>query len=148
MSNEPGNNKDKRTVVIPSDAIRGLQVQSDILHLAQTHQYSERELFAIRLSVEEAVVNAIKHGNGSDPSKSVRIDYEVNHELVWVRIEDEGPGFDPAQVPDPTSPEFIECPSGRGLLLMRYYMSEVQHSARGNCVEMVKRRGEARPDDT
>ena len=147
MSNEPGNNKFRHSVVIPSDSLQGLQVQSDILELAQACKFSEPELFAIRLSVEEAVVNAIKHGNNSDPSKTLRIEYEVNHDLVRVRIEDEGAGFDPAQVPDPTSPEFIERPSGRGLLLMRYYMSDVQYNGRGNCVEMIKRRGETRPED-
>ena len=142
MSINSNNNKFRQSIVISSDALQGLRVQADILELAQACEFSEPDLFAIRLAVEEAIVNAIKHGNGSDPAKSVRIDYEVNREQIRVRIEDEGAGFDPEQVPDPTQPEFLERPSGRGLLLMRHYMSEVRFNDRGNSVEMVKRKGD------
>lgn len=131
-----------RTVFIHSDTAEGQQIQSDILSLAQVCEFSEPELFAIRLALEEALVNAIKHGNGSDPTKQVTIEYKIDPEQVRIRIEDEGPGFDPANVPDPTDPEFLERPSGRGLMLMRHYMSHVEFSQRGNCVEMFKRKGE------
>jgi serine/threonine-protein kinase RsbW len=130
-------------VVIDSDTSQGQQVQSDIIALVQACDYAECEVFAIRLAVEEALVNAIKHGNRSDPCKKVRIDYEVGAEEVRIRIEDEGPGFDPGSVPDPTQPEYLERPCGRGLMLMRHYMSRVHFSGRGNCVEMLKRRGES-----
>ncbi len=142
MSKELGNNKYSRSVVIDSDTAQGQRIQSDIVTLAQTCEFSEPELFAIRLAVEEALVNAIKHGNGSDPSKKVRIEYEIDPEQVRIRIEDEGPGFDPDDVPDPTDPEFLERPCGRGLMLMRHYMSHVEFSQKGNCVEMFKRKGE------
>lgn len=143
MSNELDNNKYSRKVVIDSDTAQGQRIQSDIVALAQSCEFSEPELFAIRLAVEEALVNAIKHGNGSDPSKKVRIEYEIDSDKVRIRIEDEGPGFDPEDVPDPTDPEFLERPCGRGLMLMRHYMSHVVFSERGNCVEMLKRKGEA-----
>lgn len=142
MSKELGNNRYSRSVIIDSDTAQGQRIQSDIVALAQTCEFSEPELFAIRLAVEEALVNAIKHGNGSDPSKKVRIEYEIDPEQVRIRIEDEGPGFDPEDVPDPTDPEFLERPCGRGLMLMRHYMSHVEFSQGGNCVEMLKRRGE------
>ena len=142
MSTHSNNNKYRHSVVISNDPVQGLRIQSDILELAQACEFSEPDLFGIRLAVEEAIVNAIKHGNRSDPTKTVRIDYEVNREQVRVRIEDEGDGFDPAQVPDPTEPEFLERPCGRGLLLMRHYMSEVHFNDRGNSVEMVKRKGD------
>ena len=145
MSTESNNNRFRNTVVIDSDPLEGLRVQSDILQLAQACEFSEPDLFGIRLAVEEAVVNAIKHGNRSDRTKTVRIDYEINPVVVRIRIEDQGDGFDPAQVPDPTQPEFLERPCGRGLLLMRHYMSEVHFNDRGNSVEMVKRKGD-RPD--
>ena len=144
MSMESNNNKLRRSTVICSDPLQGMRIQSDILELAQACEFTEPDLFAIRLAVEEALVNAIKHGNGSDPTKNVHIDYEVNHDQVRVRIEDEGEGFDPDQVPDPTQPEFLERPCGRGLLLMRHYMSEVRFNDRGNSVEMVKRKGDHR----
>jgi serine/threonine-protein kinase RsbW len=142
MSKELGNNRYVRRAVIDSDTAQGQQIQSDIVALAQTCEFSEPELFAIRLAVEEALVNAIKHGNGSDPSKKVRIDYEIDSEYVRIRIEDEGPGFDPTSVPDPTDPEYLERPCGRGLMLMRHYMSSVHFCGRGNAVEMMKRKGE------
>jgi serine/threonine-protein kinase RsbW len=147
MSHESDNNRYARTVVIDSDTAQGQQVQSDIVALAQSCEFSEPELFAIRLAVEEALVNAIKHGNGSDPSKKVRIDYQINSLEVRIRIEDEGPGFDPDGVPDPTDPEFLERPCGRGLMLIRHYMSHVVFSDKGNCVEMLKRRGEPNNGD-
>lgn len=142
MSNESSNNRVVRTVVIDSDTAQGQMIQSDIVSIAQSCEYTEPELFAIRLAVEEALVNAIKHGNGSDPSKKVHIEYDIGPDQVRIRIEDEGPGFDPATVPDPTDPEFLERPCGRGLMLMRHYMSFVAFSARGNAVEMCKRKGE------
>jgi serine/threonine-protein kinase RsbW len=142
MSNESSNNRYTCAIVIDSDTAQGQRIQSDIVAAAQSCEYSEPELFAIRLAVEEALVNAIKHGNGSDPSKKVHIEYEISFDEVRIRIEDEGPGFDPATVPDPTDPEFLERPCGRGLMLMRHYMSFVQFSQRGNAVEMLKRKGD------
>jgi serine/threonine-protein kinase RsbW len=134
-------------VVIDSDTAQGQRIQSEIIALAQSCEFSEHEIFAIRLAIEEALVNAIKHGNGSDPTKKVRIEYEITPDEVRIRIEDEGPGFDPGSVPDPTCPEFLERPCGRGLMLMRYYMSEVGYNKRGNRVEMLKRKGDSNGDD-
>src|SRR3990172_9794697 len=119
------NNCVRKSEMILSDTAHGQRIQSDIVAFTQACEFTEPELFAIRLAVEEALVNAIKHGNGSDPSKQVRIDYVITPDEVHVRIEDQGPGFDPADVPDPTCPEFLERPCGRGLMLMRYYMSQV-----------------------
>jgi serine/threonine-protein kinase RsbW len=144
MAHESENNRYVASIVIDSDTAQGQRIQSDIVTFAQRCQFSEPELFAIRLAVEEALVNAIKHGNGSDPSKKVRIDYCVDTEQVHIRIEDEGPGFNPSDVPDPTDPEYLERPCGRGLMLMRHYMSCVEFSGRGNCVIMLKRRGEVK----
>ena len=144
MSQVFENNRYVATVVIDSDTAQGQRIQTDIVAFAQKCEFSEPELFAIRLAVEEALVNAIKHGNGSDPSKKVRIEYSIDSEQVRIRIEDEGPGFDPNTVPDPTDPEFLERPCGRGLMLMKHYMSFVEFSGRGNCVLMLKRRGEVK----
>jgi len=131
-------------VVIPSDTAQGHRVQEEILARIGQYNYDDADQFAIRLAVEEALINAIKHGNGSDPTKKIHIEYRVTPEEFFIKIEDEGPGFDPNAVPDPTDPEFLERPSGRGLMLMRYYMSEVSFNERGNCVIMVKRRSDSR----
>ena len=90
------------------------------------------------MALEEALVNAIKHGNQLDRAKSVRVNYHVSPDRFDVQITDEGPGFDPVDVPDPTAPENIERPCGRGLLLMRHYMTEVAYHDRGRTVRMAK----------
>lgn len=108
--------------------------------------FGPRELFGMRLALEEGVVNAIKHGNGLDPDKSVQIECFVDEERVIVVIEDEGPGFDPADVPDPTEDDNLEKPSGRGLMLMRTFMTRVEYHGRGNRVTLEKVRGQENDD--
>jgi serine/threonine-protein kinase RsbW len=103
--------------------------------------FGEKDAFGMRLAVEEAIVNGIKHGNGGDPSKQVRIQYRVGPEQVVLMIEDEGPGFNPEELPDPRSEECLERPCGRGVFLMRFYMTWVRFNARGNSVTMCKKKG-------
>lgn len=103
--------------------------------------YSESELFAIRLAIEEAVANGINHGNRKDPAKQVTLACSVDADRVFVVVEDEGEGFDPSAVPDPTDDANIEIPSGRGLMLMGAYMSDIRYVPPGNRVEMTYRRG-------
>jgi len=125
-------------VVIPSDPAEARRVQGDIEQLLQYHRYSERDVFSIKLALEEALVNAIKHGNQMDRTKQVRISYSVEPDRFEVHITDEGSGFDPEDVPDPTAVENLERPCGRGLMLMRHYMSEVVFHPPGNSVRMCK----------
>jgi serine/threonine-protein kinase RsbW len=102
--------------------------------------YPERDLFAIRLALEEAIVNAVRHGHRNDPSKTVRVRYQVSEQQLTVEIQDEGPGFDPEGVPDPLAPGNLERPGGRGVFLMRHYMTWVSYNERGNVVTMCRRR--------
>jgi serine/threonine-protein kinase RsbW len=102
--------------------------------------FPRKDQFGVRLAVEEAMVNAVKHGNRGDSAKEARLRFHVNAEFVLVEVEDEGAGFDPAQVPDPLAPENLERPSGRGLFLIRKYMTWMRHNERGNCVTMCKHR--------
>jgi serine/threonine-protein kinase RsbW len=104
----------------------------------QASAYTEHDIFAIKLALEEALVNAIKHGNQMDPDKRVYVVYNVTSERFDIRITDEGIGFNPADVPDPTDPDNLERPCGRGLLLMRGFMTEVEYHGRGNVVTMAK----------
>jgi serine/threonine-protein kinase RsbW len=101
--------------------------------------YPERDVFGMRLALEEAVVNAVKHGHHNDPGKEVQVRYGVTPEQAVVEVEDQGPGFDPALVPDPLAPENLAKPSGRGLLLMRAYTSCI-FNGRGNRVMLCQRR--------
>lgn len=103
-------------------------------------EYSRKEVFGIRLALEEAIVNAIKHGHRGDAAKEVRLRYRVTAAETLAEVEDQGPGFDPAAVPDPLSPENCERDCGRGLFLMRSYMTSVLYNQRGTCVTLCKRR--------
>ncbi len=129
-----------RELVIQSDLAAAREVQGEIEQALQSVQFPETEIFAIKMAVEEALVNAIKHGNQMDPEKSVRVVYNAHSERFDVRITDQGPGFDPADVPDPTAPENLERPCGRGLLLIRYYMTEVTFDDKGTTIAMHKLR--------
>ena len=102
-----------RQTVIPSDLGAARVVQEEI-EASLAAYFTEHDLFAIKMAVEEALVNAIKHGNQMDPGKFVRVAYALSPARFEVRITDEGPGFNPDDVPDPTSPENLERPCGRG----------------------------------
>jgi serine/threonine-protein kinase RsbW len=127
-------------VHIPSDPAEARRVQEQIIQALQAQQYAERDIFSIRLALEEALINAIKHGNQMDRAKKVRIAYHVRADVFEVTVADEGPGFDPDEVPDPTAPENLERCCGRGLMLMKHYMCEVSYNRRGNSVSMRKHR--------
>ena len=98
--------------------------------------FSEKDQFAVRLSVEEAIVNGIRHGNREDPAKKVHVSYQVAPHDFSCRVEDEGPGFNPSAIADPLAPENLERPGGRGVFLMRHYMTQIQYSDRGNAVSL------------
>jgi len=125
-------------VSIPSDPAEARRIQDDIERLLQSHYVSERDVFSIKLALEEAMVNAIKHGNQMDRTKKVHISYQLHPDRFDVQISDDGGGFDPGDVPDPTAFENLERPCGRGLMLMRHYMTEVAFNDRGNVVSMSK----------
>jgi serine/threonine-protein kinase RsbW len=125
-------------VVIPSDPAEARGVQDRIEQLLQSGAVGDRDIFSIRLALEEALVNAIKHGNQMDRSKRVHISYRLLPDRFEVEVADDGPGFDPCDVPDPTAFENLERPCGRGLMLMRHYMTEVAYNASGNRVVMAK----------
>jgi len=129
-----------REVVLPSQTDACQQIQSEILEAVAKHEWDEHAVFGIRLALEEALVNAIKHGNRMDPDKQLIVRYAADDKHVVIEVEDQGPGFEPGDVPDPTLPENLENPSGRGLMLMGVYMDTVEHVSRGNCVRMIKSR--------
>jgi serine/threonine-protein kinase RsbW len=127
-------------VVIPSDPVRARQVQDDVEQALKANHFEDKDVFGIRLALEEAIVNAIKHGNQLDSNKRVHIKYHVTHERFEIHIKDEGPGFNPDDIPDPMAPENLERECGRGLLLMKHYMTEVVFHPPGNAVSMIKLR--------
>ena len=126
-------------VVIPTELKAAKAVANEVLRLVRLHAYGEDAQFAIKLAMEEALINAVKHGNRDLPEAHVVIEYDVDAARTIIQVTDEGGGFDPADLPDPRARENLECPYGRGILLMRAYMDEVEYNRRGNSVRMVKR---------
>lgn len=124
----------------------GRRVQDEMEEALQACGFGERDIFYIRLALEESLVNASKHGNQWDRTKHVSGKYDVNGERFVVTIVDEGPGFDPADVPDPTSEYGIERHCGRGVFLIRHYMTSVEYQGKGNAVTMVKTKSPVEPD--
>jgi serine/threonine-protein kinase RsbW len=98
-----------------------------------------KHIFAVRLALEEALVNAVHHGNHDDPHRTVHFNYVVAPEGVFARIVDEGDGFDLKLVPDPRRAECLDKSSGRGLFLMGVFMTGVWFNRRGNGVTLYKR---------
>jgi serine/threonine-protein kinase RsbW len=127
-------------MVIASELDQVSTVQDRIAEHLKSCDFDERVIFGIRLALEEALVNAIKHGNRQDRTKKVRIEFRERQDRIEIGIADEGPGFNPDQVADPLAAENLDRPSGRGLLLMRHYMSEVTYHPPGNRVTMSKLR--------
>jgi len=127
-----------KQVVIASDLRAARAIEEKILRLTRRLGYSRRCGFAIRLALEEAIVNAHKHGNKSDPSKTITISYDVNEERAIIRVRDDGMGFARHQIPDPTSPDRIMLTSGRGIKLMEAYMDDLCYNDRGNEVQLTK----------
>lgn len=93
-----------------------------------------------RVGVTEALANAMLYGNGSDPSKHVHVQIVLEAARAVVRVADQGRGFDPGGVPDPTLPERLHRSGGRGLFLIRQLMDEVEYNESGNQVQLVLQR--------
>ncbi|MGE0462932.1 MAG: ATP-binding protein [Vicinamibacterales bacterium] len=123
------------------DMLDFVQVVSD--YVGRLTGLDEDQLYEVSVAVRESVVNAIKHGNQNDQSKRVVVEFTVEpRDYMAVRVEDQGDGFDPEDIPDPLAPENIMKGSGRGILFMRNYMDDVimQRASEGGMeVRMVKK---------
>jgi len=113
------------------------RLQRDLLDAARRRGYDQRDCFALRLAVEEAIRNAFRHGCCDRSDKTIDVWWRVEPSCVEVVVDDPGPGFDPQAVPDPRRDENLENPSGRGLLLMRAYMTRIEFNEQGNRVTMI-----------
>jgi serine/threonine-protein kinase RsbW len=98
----------------------------------------------MRLALDEALANAVRHGHRGDATKRVEVRYRITAAEALAEVEDQGEGFDPQRVSDPRLPENLEQPGGRGLLLMRAYLSWVRYNDRGNAVTLCQRRSSGR----
>lgn len=113
-------------------------------HLLET-QWDEAAAFAVRLALEEALTNAFRHGNGGDTSLPIELECKISADTIHIVVTDQGPGFEPDSVPDPTADENLTIASGRGLALMRAFMSEVVVTPPGNSISMRLDKGTLGP---
>lgn len=117
-----------------------------VITLLEADAYPKAACFAVRLALHEAITNAFEHGHEKlPPTTPIRVEYAVTSNEAVFAIEDQGPGFTPAEVRDPTLDENLEIPSGRGIMLIRAYMTDVSFNPKGNRITMTFRRPDAGP---
>ena len=97
----------------------------------------QRTRFRLRVLLSEALANGILFGAGGDPARHVKVTALLTEDSIRLQVNDDGPGFDPAEVPDPTSPPAVRRPIGRGLFLIRSLADRVEFNAQGNTIWMT-----------
>jgi serine/threonine-protein kinase RsbW len=127
---------------VPSD----LGMVGDAVELVATHlppgTLSPRRIsFNFRTALAEALGNAIRYGNGEDPDRIVRVYVELRRDFVRIHIDDDGQGFDPSRLPDPTHPDNLEREFGRGLFVIRHLVDDVAFNEKGNGICLTLRAG-------
>lgn len=123
-------------IEIPSLSENIRMIESFIDNCKEKFQLNEDIYGNIMIAVTEAVNNAIRHGNKNDSTKNVSLALTLEENLIRFKIEDEGTGFDYNSLPDPTAPENIEKPGGRGIFLMKHLSDEVKFKEGGRVVEL------------
>lgn len=121
-----------RTYRIPSLTSEIYPVQKEILSVLAEEGFDENSIFAIRLAMDEALINAIKHGNKNDPEKFVELSFRCEEDRAVVSIQDEGDGFDHSHITDPRDEEGLNRTHGRGIFLIKQFMTEVAFNDKGN----------------
>jgi len=129
--------KENYNVEIESDPNNLITVEEFVNYFCKDINLTDDQLANVLLAVTEATTNAIIHANKCDQSKMVTIDVKVNETKLVVKIKDEGEGFDPAVIPDPTEPENLLNESGRGVYLMRVYMDNVEYNLTPSGMEII-----------
>ncbi|HLZ44162.1 MAG TPA: ATP-binding protein [Gemmatimonadales bacterium] len=127
---------------VPSD----LGLVGDAVELVATHlppgTLSPRRIsFNLRTALAEALGNAIRYGTGEDPGRTVRVRVEVGRDVVRIYVIDDGQGFDPSRLPDPTHPDNLERDYGRGLFVIRHLVDDVAFNEKGNGICLTLRAG-------
>jgi len=140
----------KMTLAANSELSYNIQIQSNLDLIGSVCHNSIEILGALRpdlkqhfnaiiLTINEALQNAIVHGNKNNPEKKINFQFFLDKEKLAFVITDEGDGFEPETVPDPTDPEFLLKESGRGIFLMKTHMDEVNFYLSGKRIEIIKR---------
>jgi len=133
------------SMTIPSDFEAGRRVKDRIVQALVAVGFNHHSAFAVRLALEEAIINAIKHGNHLDHKKKVRVQATVTPRRIEIIIEDQGSGFDRRRIPDPRAEENLEKCSGRGIFLIESYMDKVEWTHGGRRLRMIRKNQENGP---
>ncbi|GAB3542119.1 hypothetical protein GCM10027443_42460 [Pontibacter brevis] len=124
-------------IQIPS-LIENIRVIESFIDNSRDEFEFEDDIYGnIMVAVTESVNNAIRHGNKFDKDKNVYLTLQVEENKLFFEVEDEGPGFDYENLPDPTAPENLESPGGRGIFLMRNLCDEVNFADNGKKVQLI-----------
>lgn len=129
--------QEKYHLEIPSDPNNLITVEEFVNYFSKELNLDEDKLSTVLLAVTEAATNAIKHANKNDINKMVTIDAYVDDSNLIIKVKDEGHGFHPEEVPDPTLPENILKDSGRGVYLMKVYMDDVKYNQTPTGLETI-----------
>lgn len=127
----------EKSIVIPSVLDSVNQVEKIIDEISEKYHISAEVYGKILIASIEAVNNAISHGNKLDETKTVSIHFKLLQNNLNVSVHDQGNGFNPKLIPDPTSPENLENISGRGVFIMKQYSDTIEFSDSGRCVTMT-----------
>jgi serine/threonine-protein kinase RsbW len=125
---------------IPSRTTATAEIVDALLNQLRRDEWEPHDVFGVHMAVEEALVNAITHGNKGDPAKTVSVRLLSSPQRLRIEIIDQGEGFVPEEVPDPTCDALRSQPHGRGLMLIRWFMSSVNYLGAGNHLVMEKER--------
>ena len=124
------------TLQLPSKEESITQLELLIEKLADIYHISDDTFANMMTCLNEALINAIKHGNKMDPAKKVIINAEVDGKRIIWTVTDEGPGFDYVHLADPTAPENLESLTGRGVFIMKHLADQCIFNTSGNEVEL------------
>jgi serine/threonine-protein kinase RsbW len=127
----------KYYIEIESDPNNLITVEEFVNYFAKDLGLNEEQLATLLLAVTEATTNAIIHANKCDKTKLVKVDVNVQNSKLIIKVIDEGTGFDPSEIPDPTKPENILKDSGRGMYLMRVYMDDLKYNVTPDGTETI-----------
>jgi serine/threonine-protein kinase RsbW len=124
------------TLQLPSKEESITQLELLIENLSDAYNVSEDTFANMMTCLNEALINAIKHGNKMDPAKKVIVNAEVDGKRIIWTVTDEGPGFDYVHLADPTAPENLESLTGRGVFIMKHLADQCIFNTSGNEVEL------------
>ena len=132
---------------IPSEPDHCATIIGLVLEQLEKSAWANKDVFGIHMAVEEAIMNAIHHGNRCAADKHVHVVIELSEDRFYSKITDQGCGFDPTSLPDPTAEENLEKECGRGVLLIKSFVDVAIYNAKGNSLEITKYRSDFEDSD-